>query len=91
MGTVRTTLLAKICAMSVLAAARQGVDNRISAFALSLPIDEYYVQGCSIMDINSDGIPEVYLTANCCTGINKIQNARNCVVPGALIISCAVP
>lgn len=63
MGTVRTTLLAKICAMSVLAAARQGVDNRISAFALSLPIDEYYVQGCSIMDINSDRIPEVYLTA----------------------------
>lgn len=63
MVTVRTTLLAKICAMSVLAAAGQDMDNRLSAFALSLPIDEYYVQGCSIMDINSDGIPEVYLTA----------------------------
>ena len=63
MSAAGGTLLAKICAMSILAATVQGAENRLSTFAFSLPIDEYYIQGCRIMDINSDGIPEVYLSA----------------------------
>ena len=61
MGVRLAQFLVMVYSVAMVAAG-QGVDNRLNAFALSLPI-EYYVQGCSIMDINSDGLPEVYLSA----------------------------
>lgn len=63
MNFVSAKFLAAVYCIYVLAVTGQEPDYQLCEFAFSLPIDEYYVNGCSIMDINSDGIPEVYLTA----------------------------
>lgn len=55
--------LAIAYSIAVLAVTGQEPDHELCEFAISLPADFIYANGCTIMDINSDGMPEVYLTA----------------------------
>lgn len=55
--------LATVYSIAMLAATGQVPDYQLCVFAYSLPIDELHVEKCNIIDINSDGMPEVYVMA----------------------------
>lgn len=57
-------LLATVYGITMVAASGQEPNYDIFEFASSISIDDIYANGCTIMDINSDGMPEVYLTAS---------------------------
>ena len=56
--------LAAVYSTVMVAVAGQEVNYELIDFASSISVDDIYVNGCTIMDINSDGMPEVYLTAS---------------------------
>lgn len=60
---ISAQFLAAIYCIAKLAATGQEPDYQLCAFAYSMPIDELHVDGGNIIDINSDGVPEVYLEA----------------------------
>lgn len=50
--------------IAMLAATGQETNYELFEFASSISVDDIYANGCNIMDLNSDGMPEVYLTAS---------------------------
>ena len=63
MSIFSAQFLAAVYCIVRLAATGQEPDYQLCAFAYSMPIDDLYVDGGSIVDINSDGMPEVCLIA----------------------------
>lgn len=57
-------LIAAIYSTAMIAAAGQETNYDLVDFAYSISVDDIYVDGYTIMDLNSDGMPEVYLTAS---------------------------
>ena len=53
-----------VYSIAMLAAAGQETNYELFEFASSISVDDIYADGCTIMDLNSDGMPEVYLTAS---------------------------
>ena len=60
---ISAKFLAAIYCISVLAVTGQEPDYQLCDLAFSMPIDELHVNGGSIVDINSDGMPEVCVIA----------------------------
>lgn len=56
--------LATVYSIAVLAATGQEPNYELYEFAASISVDDIYANGCTIRDLNSDGLPEVYLTAS---------------------------
>ena len=63
MSIILAQFLAAIYCASMLVAIGQEPDYQLCVFAYSMPIDDLHVDGGSIVDINSDGMPEVCLIA----------------------------
>lgn len=61
-------ILAQIQALTycvfMLVTTEQKPNYELVDFASSISVNDIYANGCTIMDINSDGMPEVYLTAS---------------------------
>lgn len=64
MSIISAQFLAAACGIAMLAVSGKELDDDLYKFAFSLPTDHIYANGCTIMDLNSDGMPEVYLTAS---------------------------
>ena len=64
MGIRLAQLLAMMYSVAMVATVGQETNAELVDFASSISVDDIYVNGCTIMDINSDGMPEVYLTAS---------------------------
>lgn len=60
---ISAKFLAAVYCASVLATTGQEPDYKLCVFAYSMPIDDLHVNGGSIVDINSDGMPEVCVIA----------------------------
>lgn len=64
MSFILARFLAAACGTAMLAISGKEFDDELYKFAFSLPTDPIYANGCTTMDLNSDGMPEVYLTAS---------------------------
>lgn len=64
MSELLAQFAAVVYSIVMLVGTGQEPNYELYKFAVSISVDDIYANGCTIRDLNSDGMPEVYLTAS---------------------------